>query len=90
MAQVNDSRANVQTILDNLTAGVMVLDANGVILSSNPGATRILRTPLGNFEGQNLSCIEALEPFGANVQAQFDSFLERTKSTQPRPLAAVF
>ena len=75
MAQVNDSRANVQTILDNLTAGVMVLDANGVILSSNPGATRILRMPLVNFEGQNLSCIEALEPFGANVQAQFESFL---------------
>ena len=75
MKQVNESRANVQTILDNLTAGVMVLSADGVILSSNPGATRILRIPLAAYEGQNLAQIEALEPFGASVQAQFDSFL---------------
>ena len=75
MKQVNESRANVQTILDNLTAGVMVLSADGVILSSNPGATRILRIPLATYEGQNLAQIEALEPFGSSVQAQFDSFL---------------
>ncbi len=29
--------ANLQTILDNLTAGVIVLSADGVIRSSNPG-----------------------------------------------------
>jgi nitrogen fixation/metabolism regulation signal transduction histidine kinase len=75
MRQVNESRANVQTILDNLTAGVMVLDADGIILSSNPGATRILRIPLATYEGENLADIEALKPFGASVQAQFDSFL---------------
>ena len=75
MKQVNESRANVQTILDNLTAGVMVLSADGVILSSNPGATRILRIPLVAYEGQNLAHIEALEPFGTSVLAQFDSFL---------------
>jgi nitrogen fixation/metabolism regulation signal transduction histidine kinase len=40
-----DARANLQTILDNLTAGVIVLDSQGVVLSSNPGATRILRAP---------------------------------------------
>ena len=79
MAQVDESRSNVQTILDNLTAGVMVLDASGVILSSNPGATRILRIPLAAFEGQNLAGIEALKPFGANIQAQFDSFFGARK-----------
>jgi nitrogen fixation/metabolism regulation signal transduction histidine kinase len=75
MRQVNESRANVQTILDNLTAGVMVLDSEGVILSSNPGATRILRVPLAVHEGHNLAHIESLESFGASVQSQFDSFL---------------
>ncbi len=75
MAQVNAARANLQTILDNLTAGVMVLDAQGVIVSSNPGATRILRVPLASCVGQRLAEIEGLQAFGKNVQAQFDSFL---------------
>ncbi len=75
MEQVNAARANLQTILDNLTAGVMVLDAQGVIQSSNPGATRILRVPLAAYEGQRLADIEGLQTFGKNVQAQFESFL---------------
>jgi nitrogen fixation/metabolism regulation signal transduction histidine kinase len=37
MGQVNAARANLQTILDNLTAGVIVLDAQGRIQTSNPG-----------------------------------------------------
>ena len=75
MAQVSAARANLQTILDNLTAGVMVLDAQGLIQSSNPGATRILRVPLAAYEGRCLADIEGLETFGASIQAQFDSFL---------------
>ena len=34
MVEVNAARANLQTILDNLTAGVIVLDANGAVVSS--------------------------------------------------------
>lgn len=75
MEQVNAARANLQTILDNLTAGVMVLDAQGVIQSSNPGATRILRVPLATYEGHRLADIEGLQTFGESVQAQFDTFL---------------
>ena len=75
MEQVNSARANLQTILDNLTSGVMVLNAQGVIQSSNPGATRILRVPLVAYEGKHLAEIEGLQTFGESVQAQFDSFL---------------
>ncbi len=75
MAQVNAARANLQTILDNLTSGVIVLDASGVIVSSNPGATRILRVPLAAFEGRPLSDVAGLEEFASNVQAQFRHFL---------------
>jgi nitrogen fixation/metabolism regulation signal transduction histidine kinase len=75
MTQVDAARANLQTILDNLTAGVIVLDAQGVIVSSNPGATRILRLPLASMVGQRLAEIESLETFGRNVQAQFEAFL---------------
>lgn len=75
MAQVNAARANLQTILDNLTAGVMVLDAQGVIQSVNPGATRILRIPMAACEGRHLADIEGLQAFGKNVQEQFAAFL---------------
>ncbi|MEN9396926.1 MAG: hypothetical protein RLZ81_1456, partial [Pseudomonadota bacterium] len=75
MVQVSAARANLQTILDNLTAGVIVMDAAGVIQSSNPGATRILRVPLAAFEGRRLSDIDGLEDFAGRVQSQFDLFL---------------
>jgi nitrogen fixation/metabolism regulation signal transduction histidine kinase len=79
MMQVSAARANLQTILDNLTAGVIVLDAHGRILTSNPGATRILRVPLAAFEGQPLAQVPGLEAFGAGVQSQFDDFLSERK-----------
>ena len=75
MEQVSEARANLQTILDNLTAGVIVLDADGRIRSSNPGATRILRVPLAAYGGQLLADVEGLQTFGQNVLAQFESFL---------------
>ena len=80
MDQVSAARANLQTILDNLTAGVVVLDAHGAILSSNPGATRILRAPLAAHEGQRLADVPGLESFGVGVQSQFEEFFgERTE-----------
>ncbi len=74
MGEVDAARANLQTILDNLTAGVVVLDAQGCIVAANPGATRILRVPLAAHQGRPLAGVEGLEAFGAAVQAQFDSY----------------
>ncbi|HSV50727.1 MAG TPA: ATP-binding protein [Burkholderiaceae bacterium] len=75
MEQVDAARANLQTILDNLTAGVIVLDAAGHVQSSNPGATRILRMPMAAYEGRLLSDVPGLEDLARGVQAQFDEFL---------------
>jgi nitrogen fixation/metabolism regulation signal transduction histidine kinase len=75
MEEVDAARANLQTILDNLTAGVIVLDAQGVIQSSNPGATRILRMPLAAYEGRRLAELDGMQDFAREVQARFDSFL---------------
>jgi nitrogen fixation/metabolism regulation signal transduction histidine kinase len=75
MSQVDASRANLQTILDNLTAGVIVLDVRGRIQSSNPGASRILRAPLQAFQGQSLGEVPGLEIFAKDVLAQFADYL---------------
>ena len=82
MAQANDARAHLQTILDNLTAGVVVLGEDGSIRSSNPGATRILQVPLAACEGQKLEEIAGLQEFGQAVQTQFAEFLaQRSEHT---------
>ena len=75
MDQVDAARSNLQTILDNLTAGVIVLSAEGVIRSSNPGATRIMRLPLAAFEGRRLAEVEGLQDFALQIQSRFDAFL---------------
>jgi nitrogen fixation/metabolism regulation signal transduction histidine kinase len=80
MEQVDASRANVQTILDNLTAGVIVFDAQGHMLSCNPGATRILRAPLAVYEGKQLLQVPGLEAFAQGVAEQFDAFLNDRSS----------
>ena len=75
MSQVDAARANLQTILDNLTAGVIVLDSQGRIQSSNPGATRILRAPMAAYHGQSLGEVPGLDLFAKDVNAQFADFL---------------
>ena len=75
MTQVDAARSSLQTLLDNLTAGVVVLDTAGRVLSANPGATRVLRAPLGAHLGEPLHTLASLEAFGAWVQQQFDRFL---------------
>ena len=75
MSQVDAARANLQTILDNLTAGVIVLDGQGRIQSSNPGATRILRAPMAAYHGQSLGEVPGLDLFAKDVNAQFADFL---------------
>jgi nitrogen fixation/metabolism regulation signal transduction histidine kinase len=74
MAQVNLARSHLQTMLDNLTAGVVLLDTEGRILSINPGATRILHLPLAVHMGKVLTDIEGLQVFGKQVIEQFHEF----------------
>ena len=74
VGELDAARANLQTILDNLTSGVIVLDQEGTVLSTNPGATRVLRAPLAAYEGQKLAEVPSLEAFGQSVQQQFDDF----------------
>ena len=71
LVELDTARGNLQTILDNLTAGVMVLDAQGVIQSTNSGATRILRVPVAAHQGLPLLSLPALATFANGVAEQF-------------------
>ncbi len=72
MSQVDAARANLQTILDNLTAGVVVLNELGEIDSTNPGATRILRTSLAGYLNKPLALVPGLEVLSQGVLQQFE------------------
>ena len=74
MSDLDAARGNLQTILDNLTSGVIVLGADGRMLSNNPGATRVLRAPLAAFEGRPLAEVPGLAEFAHDVLQQFDDF----------------
>jgi nitrogen fixation/metabolism regulation signal transduction histidine kinase len=72
VVQVEGARANLQTILDNLTAGVIVFDRDGKIDTVNPGATRIVRLPLSAFRGRRLDEVPGLAGFAEAVWRRFE------------------
>jgi nitrogen fixation/metabolism regulation signal transduction histidine kinase len=72
VTQVEGARANLQTILDNLTAGVIVFDRHGNIDTVNPGATRILRLPLSAYRGRRLDEVTGLGSFAQAVWQRFE------------------
>jgi nitrogen fixation/metabolism regulation signal transduction histidine kinase len=90
MIQVDAARADLQTILDNLSAGVLVLDTQGRIRSSNPAAARILHLSLAEQQGQALRELPGLQEFGQAVQARFDSYLHETTDHDLAPWQQTF
>ena len=72
VTQLEGARTRLQTILDNLTAGVIVFDRRGAIDTVNPGATRILRLPLSAWRGRRLEELAELEGLARSVQQRFE------------------
>jgi nitrogen fixation/metabolism regulation signal transduction histidine kinase len=72
VVQVEGARANLQTILDNLTAGVIVFDREGRIDTVNPGATRILKLPVSAYRGRGLEDVPGLGDFAKAVWQRFE------------------
>jgi nitrogen fixation/metabolism regulation signal transduction histidine kinase len=72
VGELEAARANLQTILDSLTAGVIVFNADGQIDIVNPGATRILRLPLSAYRGRALEAVPGLADFGRAVRERFE------------------
>ncbi len=72
MLQLEGARTRLQTILDTLTAGVVVFDREGHIDTVNPGATRILQRPLASWRGRRLSEVSELEEFSNSVEQRFE------------------
>jgi nitrogen fixation/metabolism regulation signal transduction histidine kinase len=73
MSQLDAARAHVQTILDNLSSGVVVLRSDGSVQSANPGADTLLHTTLKAYQGRALREVPGLGGFGDEVMARFQA-----------------
>jgi nitrogen fixation/metabolism regulation signal transduction histidine kinase len=71
VSQLEGARTRLQTILDNLSSGVVVFDREGRIDTVNPGATRILRLPLSVYAGRRLDEVPGLADFAGSVAQRF-------------------
>ena len=71
MAQLDLARSHLQTMLDNLTAGVALLDDTGKVLSINPGANRILKLASPITVGNNFLDVDGLHEFARQVIDRF-------------------
>jgi nitrogen fixation/metabolism regulation signal transduction histidine kinase len=72
VAELESARTHLQTILDSLTAGVIVFDAERRIDTVNPGATRILKLPLSAYRGHPLEDVPGLLDFAERVWSRFE------------------
>ena len=70
--QLESARTRLQTILDTLSAGVIVFDHDGRIDTVNPGATRILQRPMSAWRGRRLSELPELETLSQSVEQHFE------------------
>ncbi|MBP7520550.1 MAG: HAMP domain-containing protein [Leptothrix sp. (in: Bacteria)] len=71
LAEVESAKTHLQTLLDNLSSGVILFDAAGRIGTVNPGAGRILRVPLDDLRGRFLADVPDLATLAAEVEARF-------------------
>ncbi len=72
VSQLEGARTRLQTILDSLSAGVIVFDRQRGIDTVNPGATRILRQPLSAYLGRPLDEVPGLAEFAHKVWQRFE------------------
>ncbi|MEX3930262.1 ATP-binding protein [Paraburkholderia phymatum] len=65
------SKAYLESILANLTAGVFVFDRQFRLMTVNRGAERIFRQPFASMLGSSLDRIGVLSEFGSMVRKAF-------------------
>ncbi len=75
--EVENQRAYLETILANLTAGVISFDAGFTIRTANQAAYRILHIPVSHFVGQNLATLAGKHSELAEMLATIQSLLEK-------------
>jgi len=75
--EVENQRAYLETILANLTAGVISFDASFHIRTANQAAYRILHIPVSHFVGETLGNLAQQHPELAEILGAIQNLLEK-------------
>jgi nitrogen fixation/metabolism regulation signal transduction histidine kinase len=66
-AALQSAKAHLESVLANMSAGVLVLDADGIVVNSNEAAHRILQVEMEALAGHPLHEIEGMEAFAGAI-----------------------
>jgi nitrogen fixation/metabolism regulation signal transduction histidine kinase len=69
--QLEAAKAYLESVLSNLSTGVLVFDAELKLTTANQGAARILQQSLEHYAGQQLEAIPPLAPLAATIVGEF-------------------
>jgi nitrogen fixation/metabolism regulation signal transduction histidine kinase len=70
---LQSAKAHLESVLANMSAGVLVLDAEGIVVNSNEAAHRILQVEPGALAGHALAGIEGLESFAGTIARAYSA-----------------
>lgn len=73
LVEVESAKAHLQTLLDHLSAGVILFDLAGRIDTVNPGASRILGRDMVAWRGHALHELPGLAEFAAAIDRHFSA-----------------
>jgi nitrogen fixation/metabolism regulation signal transduction histidine kinase len=72
-AALQSAKAHLESVLANMSAGVLVLDADGIVVNSNDAAHRILQVEVGSLGGHALDEIEGMEAFAGAIARAYST-----------------
>jgi nitrogen fixation/metabolism regulation signal transduction histidine kinase len=72
-AALESAKAHLESVLGNMSAGVIVMDAEGVVVNSNDAVHRILQVDAAALDRRPLDEIEGLEAFAGAVTRAFSA-----------------
>ncbi len=79
---LEDAKVYLESVLANMSAGVMVLDDQWRLVTFNASAGRILHTDLMPFLGHTLAAIDVLAPFSDSMTHAFSGQSARSAGGQ--------
>ena len=71
--ELENAKIYLESVLGNMSAGVMVLDSEFRLVSCNESVARILKHDMQPHIGESLATIEGLSPFAAAVAQAFSA-----------------
>ena len=72
-AALQSAKAHLESVLANMSAGVIVMDVDGVVVNSNDAVQRILQVDVAALAGRPLDQIDGLEVFAGAVKRAFSA-----------------